>query len=483
MTQLAGVAARGTAVTVLMQVAKMLLQVGSVTVLGRLLLPETFGLVAMVTAVIGVAELLRDFGLSLASMQSRQLTDAERSNLFWVNAGLGLLCAAAAWAVTPLIVAVYDEPTLSAVVPPLAGAFVLSGMTTQFRADLARRFRFGALAVTDILGPAVGIAVAIVLAARGAEVEALVAQQLTAAAVTLVVAVVLAGWLPRWYRRDVPLGRFFRFGGHVLGAQLLDYVTRNADTVALGAVWGAAPLGVYTRGYQLAVVPINQINAPLTKVAVPVLARVADDRAALERGMRRAQLVGCYVTAPLLAVAGALAVPAVAILLGPGWDAVAPIFAVLAVGSSFRAISQIAYWGFLATSSTGALLRLQLWAQPLMVLLLLAGLPWGGVGVAVGYLVGSVGYWVASIAAFGRATRTPVRGLYATGARALVGVALPAAAAAHLVQRSVDGSVVAVLLGVAAAAATVALVALVVRPVRRDLQGLVRTALLLRRRG
>lgn len=481
-TALAGAAARGGAVTVGAQVARIVLQIGSVVVLARLLTPAQFGLVAMVTAVIGVADLLRDFGLSLASVQAKDVTSEERSNLFWANAALGTACAVVAAALTPAIVLLYDEPQLTAVVPPLAAVFLLSGLTTQYRADLARRLRFGTVAAADLAGPAAGIVAAVALGAAGAGVWALVAQQLVGAATILVVVVVAGRWRPQRYRRDVSIRRFFRFGGAVLGTQLLNYVTRNVDNVALGAVRGPAELGLYSRAYQLVMVPINQINAPLTNVAVPVLARVHEDREQLSAGLRRAQLVACYVTAPVLVVAAALAGPLVDLVLGSGWQQVAPILAVLALGGIFRSVSQIAYWGYLATGRTAQLLRLQLWTQPLMIVMVVAGVPWGPVGVATGHLVANVLYWVVSLVALGRATGVRVAPLVATAAVAVLAVGAPAGAAAWAASGLVAGPLAQVVVGLLAAAVAAAAVGAVVPAVRRDAVTMWRTAQLVVRR-
>ncbi len=480
---LAGTAARGAAVTMGVQVLRIGLQFGSIVVLARLLSPETFGLLAMVTAVIGVADLVRDFGLSMASVQAKHVSTAERTNLFWVNTGLGTACALLAAASTPVLVRLYDEPRLAQIVLPLSAVFVLSGMNTQFRADLARRLKFTSIARADLSAPAAGILCAIVLALNGAGVWALVAQQLVTGAVALAVNVLSARWLPGRYRRGVSIRRFFRFGGGVLGAQLLSYGTQNVDNIAIGAFSGPVQLGLYSRAYQLLMVPLNQINAPLTNVAVPVLSRVQDDLAALGRGLRRAQFVASYVTATLLLVAAALADPVVAILLGPQWEGLAPIFAVLALGGIFRSVSQVAYWAHLATAHTGSFLRLQLWTQPFMMLLVVGGVPWGGVGVASGHLVANVLYWVVSLVAVGRTTGVAVGPLVRNTLTALGAVALPAALAAGVVSRQLTEPLWQVGAGLLAAALAALLVGGLTPAVRRDTLGMVATVRGMRRRS
>ncbi len=480
MTELSTAAARGTATTLLAQVLRFVLQFGSVLVLARLLVPADFGLVAMVTAVIGIAEIFRDFGLSAAAIQAPELSRAERTNLFWANSGLGFVCALAAVALTPGLVLLYDEPRLGPVVPALAGVFVLSGLNSQYRAGLTRDMRFGVLAVSDVVAQAVGAAVAIALAWAGAGLWALVAQQLVVALTSLLVNVGSARWLPGLPRRAVSIRRFVKYGSGFLGAQTLMYATSNIDSVVIGAVWGKVELGLYSRAYQLLMVPLNQIQAPLTRVALPVLSRIQEDTARLAHYVGRAQLVVCYVTTLVLAVAAALADPAVRVLFGPGWDGVAPIFALLAIGGIFRAASSVAYWTYLARAQTGALFRLQLWTRPLMAGLIVAGTPWGGRGVAAGFALGCAGYWAVSLVDIGRRTQLSVRPFFAKALFAMLVVATPAAAGAWGASLAAEGPLARLVLGLAGAVGVVGLLWLALPTVRRDvavLAGFARRAL------
>lgn len=460
-------AARGTSVTLGVQGVRALLQVVSVVLLARLLDPSDFGLVAMVTSVIGIADLVRDFGLSSAAITAKDLSRAQQNALFWIGTALGAACTGIAVLAAPAIAAGYGQPRLTTVVLALAGVFTLSGASTQMRADLARSLRFGALGAVDVGAQASGIALAVVGALSGWGLWALVAQQVCVAVVGLVAVAALSTFRPGLPRRGADVRPFLGFGGAVLGTQSIAYATKNVDNVALGAVWGAGPLGLYTRAYQLLMAPLNQINAPMTRVALPVLTRVhgTPDYA---RYLARAQLVACYATATVFAVAAALSVPVVAVLFGPRWVSVAPIFAVLAVGGVFRALAQIAYWIFLSAGRPGAQLRLSLVTGPATVALILAGLPWGAIGVAAGHSVAHLLVWIAQLVVAGRSTGTDVRPLFATSVRALAVVALPCAAAAGSANLLPWPPLAQVAAGVLAAAAAAALVAAVVPRVRAD---------------
>ncbi|QTE28904.1 lipopolysaccharide biosynthesis protein [Pengzhenrongella sicca] len=469
MSALSDVAAKGTAVSVGAQLVRFVLQIGSMIVLARLLVPADFGLVAMVTAVIGVAEIVRDLGLSTAAIQARTLSEAERSNLFWANTALGTACAGIALALTPVIVAIYDEPRLSQVVPPLAAVFVLSGLDTQLRADLARSLRFRSLATSDVISQGTGMLAAVLLALAGAGFWALVAQPVVAAFMSLVVNAVNCRWVPGRPRRSVSIRPFLRFGVRLMGTQALSYGTKNIDNIALGAVWGPASLGLYSRAYQLLMTPLNQINTPLTRVAVPILSKLQDDKDTFVRYAGRAQLVGCYVTATMLIVAAALADPLISLLFGDTWEGLAPIFALLALGGVFRSISQLSYWLFLATGRTGSMLRLDVWCQPLMMIVIVAGVPWGPEGVAIGHLVAYSSYWVVSLIAVGRVTGMSVRPLFIKAVTAVGLVGVPSAAAAWGATHLVGPAWAQLAVGCVAAVAVIGLVALVLPVVRRDL--------------
>ena len=426
MSTVSGTAARGAGVTLGAQATRFVLQIASLAVLSRLLTPSEVGVVAMATAVLNIAEIIRDFGLSSAAIQAPSLSPAERTNLFWINLGIGTACSVVAAASAPLLGAVYDDPRVVPIVLALAGLFVVSGANTQFRADLSRSLRFGALAATDVTAQVLGIAVAIGFAAGGAGYWSIVAQQVTFVVTTCVMNVAQCRWLPGCPQRQVPMGHFTKFGANLLGTNLLGYAVNNLDNVGIGAVWGSGPLGLYSRAYQLLQVPLQQVNAPLGRVVLPILSRVQDDPVTYERYFRRFQLVICYSLGLGFAVLAGLSEPIVAILFGPSWQGVAPLLGVLALSGVFKGIDSANYQMWVSRGLTSQLFKFYLVTRPIMVVMILAGLPWGPLGVAVGQLVVAFLHWAVSLRIVCRLAEIDSRPLFAQSARALVMVILPA---------------------------------------------------------
>ncbi len=451
------------------QMARLAIQLGSLVVMSRLLTPQQVGLVAMVTAVINVADLIRDFGLSSGAIQAKTLSRGERDNLFWVNLSLGLACTLVAAAIAPLLALLYSEPKVTLVTWVLSVSFLISGATTQYRAGLTRAMRFRQIAAIDVGSQIVATATGITMALNGFGYWAIVAQQLTMVSCALIGNVALSAWVPRLPRRDVETKKFFRFGGPILGTNLLGYALNNIDNIGLGAVAGPASVGLYSRAYQLLMVPLGVLNGPMSGVAFPVLAKVQDDEERFVRFVRRFHLISAYLFGLGFGVMAGLALPIVDILLGDKWNAAAPIVAVLALGGIFKALTMVFYQVYVARGATGELFKLYLRTRPIMLLLILAGLPWGPLGVAWGHLVAAIWFWAYSLRRVAKLTALPIGEVTSESVRAVLLLSLPVALSAHFVTTLITNPWLQLLAGSGAVVAW-CLVVLFIRPIRHDLQ-------------
>ena len=388
-----GAAARGILVTLAGQWTKFALQFLGIIILARLLEPSDFGIYAMVLVFSSLATLLGDFGLSLASMQSATATPAQRSNLLWVSIVLGTTLAVLLFFLADQIAALYETPAVAGVARAMSVAFLLQAVAGQFRAELARSLRFRWIALAEVLAQVIGLLVAVALAANGGGYWALVLQQLATSTLILFVVVVAARWIPGLPSRTGGMVPLIRFAARAGSVQLLNFVTSNVDTVVLGRVSGPYSTGLYAQAFQITKLPLTQVAGPLTQVAVPILARVRGT-ATLARYVGLAQSGLAYVLGGAMILLTALATPAVAIVLGPGWEGVPPIIAALAVGGFFQALGYLYYWLFLAVDLTAIQLRVAIVSRTLMVLAIVVGASWGPVGVALGGSLGLALNWL-----------------------------------------------------------------------------------------
>jgi O-antigen/teichoic acid export membrane protein len=413
-------AAHGAVLTIGAQLLKIILQVAGVVVLARLLSPGDYGLVAMVTALVGVAEIFRDFGLSAAAVQAKNLSRAQRDNLFWINTAAGAVLAAVVVIGAPLIALLYGRPELVDLARAVSLVFLLNGMTTQYRADLNRHLRFARIAAIDVIAPVVALATAIALALAGAGYWALVAQQLATSFVLLVGAVACARWIPGLPRRREPMGDLLTFGWHLAGSQFLGYLGNNVDSLTIGYRFGPTSLGLYNRAFQLLMTPLGQLRQPTTIVALPVLSRLKDDRVGSDRYVQRGQLaLGFTLVAGLGLVVGA-AGPITSIFLGARWLEVEPILRLLAAAGMFQTLAFVGYWVYLSHGLTKQLLQYTVITVTIKVCCILIGSHWGVLGVAWGYAIAPALAWPLSFWWLSKKSTISVRGLFAGAGKILV---------------------------------------------------------------
>lgn len=470
---LGAVASRGAAVTLGAQGIRILVQLGGIVLLARLLSPADYGLTTMVIAIIGVGEILRDFGLSSAAIQAKTLSVGQRSNLFWINTGIGALLTGVVAALAVPIAAFYDDDRLIAVTLALSATFLLNGISTQFRADLNRRFRFGALASVEISAQAVGLGIALILAVAGFGYWALVAQQVIQVLFQVLVLPFVARWMPGLPRRGEEMRSFFTFGGPLVASQVLVYASRNVDALVIGRVFGASSLGFYNRAFQLMSLPLNQINAPSSRVALPTLSRLRDEPARYREFLTFGQITLLNIVSLVLALCVAQAAPIIAISLGSQWAPSVPLFQILAVAGLFQAASFATYWVVLSLGRTKRQFWYTLITRPLVIGLIIGGALWGVEGVAWAYALGNALLWPMGIVWLVRGSIAPAGRLFVGALRTIVVYALAAAASyASTMAIPESLSIVRILVGAAVLLAALAIIALVFPPFRRDVRAM-----------
>ncbi len=382
---LKGRSVRGGAVTLTSQGIKFFLQLGSTMVLARLLTPGDFGLIAMVTAVTGFVAMFKDAGLSMATVQRKDITHEQVSTLFWINMGLSALVMLVIAALAPAIAYFYSEPRLVWITLALAGTMLFGGLTVQHQALLRRQMRFKALAIIEVVTMAFGIAAAISMALLDFGYWSLVGMAAGSSLANSVLVWALCDWRPGLARRNCGAGSMLRFGGGLTGFNFLNYFTRNADNLIIGFAMGSGPLGIYSKAYNLLMLPIRQINAPVGSVMLPALSRLQDNPTRYRRAYLQAISAIAMVGMPVVVVAFVLADEAVAILLGPGWEQASSVFRWLAPAAFFGTLNVAPGWLCVSLGRADIQLKWAVISAPITVLAFIIGVQFGIEGVAAAF--------------------------------------------------------------------------------------------------
>jgi PST family polysaccharide transporter len=376
---------RGGFVKVCAQAANFLLRIGSLMVLARLLDPEDFGLVAMVTVVTGVFSLFRDAGLSTATIQRATVTEKQISTLFWMNMLVGAILGGLLLAIAPVLVAFYREPRLFWMTVVLAAVFLFNAAGVQHSVILQRQMRFTALALIDILSLLLSIAVGIGMAAAGYGYWALVGMAVISPCVGTVFLWITARWIPGMPHQGVGILSMMRFGGTVTLNSFVVYCAYNVEKILLGRFWGADSLGIYERANQLINIPASNFNSAIGGVAIAALSRLQDDLSRFKSYFLKGYSLVLAMTIPVTIACALFAEDIILILLGPKWIDAVIIFRLLTPTVLIFALINPLYWLLVSSGLVGRSLKIALVMSPLVITAYIIGLPYGPRGVAFAY--------------------------------------------------------------------------------------------------
>ena len=246
----------------------------TLAVLYRLLMPEDFGVFAIALLVINFARIFASFGLGIASLQDRDLSDEEQSALFHYGMRVAIQTAAVFGLVSIPIAWFLGEFALrDALILPIL-TLPIAAIGVQHQALLERKMRLGRLAVCRLIAQLVGGLVAIVLALKGWGIWTLASQFAVENTGLVVLLWIAEPWRPSGRNiRNPDITRFKKFGAAYTLSSLAFWLTQNFDTLIVGWLGGKYAVGLYSQAFNLIMKPVLLVTTPVTAVMLPTLAR------------------------------------------------------------------------------------------------------------------------------------------------------------------------------------------------------------------
>jgi len=338
------------------------LQLLQILVVARLLQPEDFGLMSMVTVVIGFAQAFADMGISNAIIHRQDADRDQLSSLYWLNILAGIIVCVVTIALSPLIVSFYNQPRLSSLIIWGAIIFLVTPIGQQFQMLLQKELKFDQLAKVEVATTIVGFVVTAVTAYLGQGVFALVWGQLTKAICrsTLLTTLGWTTWHPHLHFRLADTKGYLSFGLYQMGERSINYFSANVDYLLIGKFLDPVTLGAYTFAYQLVTMPLLKLNPVMTQVAFPLFAKKQMDNEALCRGYLSMNKLLAFATCPLLVGLAATAPLVVPVVFGSQWQSSIPLIQILSMLGIFKSLSNPSGSIFLAKGRADVGLKLNI---------------------------------------------------------------------------------------------------------------------------
>lgn len=353
-------------------------------VVARELMPEDFGVMAIMTFFTSVALTIVDSGFSQALIRKSQPSDEDYSSVLSFNVVTSLVLYVALVALAWPVAHFYEQPVIIDIAPVLFLLLPVNALCVVQTAMLNRELRFKLLSQIIFSASLISGVIAVVMAFMGFGIWALVVQRLLMMAIKAILFWTLHRW--RWRVRPsmVSLRSMAPFSLRLLATDLVASIYNNVAQLFIGKSYSTSALGYYSQAQKLKDLPVLSIVSAVQGVTFPALSRMGDDRERLVEGYMRIMRMLSFVIFPIMLGLVAIAPEMFMLLLGEKWMPTVPFFEILALAGLFYPLGVVSYNILKVLSDGRVILRLEVVKRIIMTLILLYTIPQGIESIAWG---------------------------------------------------------------------------------------------------
>ncbi len=359
-------------------------------ILARMLDPAVFGTVAKVTIITTILLVFVDSGMANSLIQKKDPDDLDFSSVFYFNMAFCLVLYAGLFAAAPAIARFYDDAQLTAIVRVLGLTVVVAGVKNVQQAYVSKTLQFKRFFFATLGGTLLSAAVGIVMVFCGFGVWAIVAQQLTNVTVNTAILWLTVGWRPKQMFSFERLKGLLGYGWKLLVSGLLDTVYNKLREIMIAVFYTDADLAYYNRGMTYPNLLVENINASIDSVLLPVLSAEQDHKEQVRNMTRRAIRISTYVMMPMMMGLAVCAEPLIRLLLTDKWLPCVPYLRIFCFSYAFYPLHTANLNAIKAMGRSDLFLKLEIIKKVFGVIILLVTLQYGVYVMALSLLFTSV---------------------------------------------------------------------------------------------
>lgn len=359
-------------------------------VLARLLAPEDYGTIALVTVFTTILQVFVDSGLGTALIQKKDADDLDFSSVFYFNFFVCIVLYIGMFLAAPIIAGFYGDSSLIPIIRVISLTIVISGVKGIQQSYVSRNMLFKRFFFATLGGTIFSAFLGIGLAYVGFGVWAIVAQQLSNTAIDTLILWITVKWRPKkmfsWNR----LKGLLSFGWKLLVSSLLDTVYNNLRNLIIGKFYSSADLAYYNQGDKFPKLIVTNINNSIDSVLLPTLSSAQDDRERVKNMTRRAIKTSTYIMAPLMMGLAFCATPIVKLVLTDKWLPCVPFLRIFCITYMFWPVHTANLNAINAMGRSDWFLRLEIIKKIMGMAILLSTMWFGVMAMAYSLLLSSV---------------------------------------------------------------------------------------------
>ena len=352
-------------------------------VLARILLPDDYGVVAVVNIFITLADVFLSSGLNTALVQKQDADDIDFSTIFWCNLFLGVFLYFALAVAAPFLATAYEMPILTSAIRVFALRLPISSFQSIQTAYVSRKMEFKKFFFSTITGTLVSAVVGIAMAMLGFGVWALIAQYMTNTIIDTLFLFASVRWYPRFvFSRDraKPL---IKYGSRVMCTDLIGTLFNNLGDFIIGLRYTSADLAFYTKGKQLPTLFKSNISTTLVSVLFPGMSQINDDKAKVRELSRRSVRMLTYVIYPIMIGLLVMAKPLTVFLYTEKWLAIVPFANIVCIEALFSVPGTIALQTIKSVGRSDLMLKAEFVKKPILLISLFLAIRFGVYAIAL----------------------------------------------------------------------------------------------------
>jgi O-antigen/teichoic acid export membrane protein len=301
-------------------------------VLARLLLPEDFGVIGMVTIFIAISQVFIDSGFTNGLIREKDPTQDDYSTIFFFNLIIAILLYLVLFVSASLISEFYQKPELVSIIRVLSLILIINAFGLVQRTMLTKSINFKSQMKVNLISSTISGAIGIIFALVGLGVWSLVIRTLVMQLIQAVLLSLSNRWTPSLVFSTSSFKRLFSFGWKLLLSSLISKLYDNIYYLIIGRVFSATDLGLYTNAEKLKDTAADSITSSIQNVSYPVLSNIQNDDERLKRGYRKIIKNSVFITFPVMLGLVVIAHPLFNTLLGEAWKLSIPYFQILCLG-------------------------------------------------------------------------------------------------------------------------------------------------------
>lgn len=303
-------------------------------VLARLLSPDDYGLIGIITIFTAVCTTLINGGFTTALIRKKDATDDDYNTAFIVNLGVSLLLYIVIYICSPFIADFFHREELVALTQVTSLGMIIGALGLVQQTRLTKRIDFKSQTKITIVASVASGIVGIAMAFMSFGVWSLVVQILTSQGLRTILLWVANKWVPQLRFSSDSFHELFGFGWKMMVSGLLDTVWKELYQVVVGKFYTPATLGQYTRAKQFSSLFSSNLTSVIQRVTYPVLSNIQDDKERMVSAYRRIIKVTMFVTAICMFFLGAISEPLLYCLIGPKWHEAAVYLPLICITGS-----------------------------------------------------------------------------------------------------------------------------------------------------